>query len=112
MNSKRAITGISFFILFAMLAVTTWASLYENVFAGGAKILAEPWGVATLFDTYFGFLIFYLWVFYKEIKISRRIIWFIGVMLLGNIAMSIYLILQVRKLKANEAVDKILLRTE
>lgn len=97
------------FVLVAMLAVTTWASLHENVFAGGAKILAEPWGIATLFDTYLGFLTFYVWVLYKEVSWLQRLVWLIAILLLGNIAMAIYALWQIRKSPSN-SVEGVLLR--
>lgn len=71
----------------SMLAVTTWASLQENILIGGEKIIEEPWGIATLFDTYFAFLTFYIWVLYKEKTITPKILWLIAIVILGNIAM-------------------------
>lgn len=84
-------------VILAMLAVTTWASLHENVIAGGAKVLAEPWGVATLFDTYFAFLTFYLWVLYKETGWLSKLVWLVLILLLGNFAMAAYALIQIRK---------------
>jgi len=42
------------------------------------------WTIATLMDAYFGFLTFYVWVFFKEVRALPRIAWFIAIMLLGN----------------------------
>ncbi len=97
-------------ILIAMLAVTTWASLYENVLVGGAKLLAEPWGVATLFDAYFGFLTFWLWVCFKEHNNLYRSLWFILIMFFGNIAMAIYVLMEIRRVskKAEFTFEKLL----
>lgn len=110
MNYKYFLQTVSVVFFISMLLVTTWASLHENVFAGGAKILAEPWGVATLFDTYFSFLFFYFWVFYKESTLGARAGWLLGILLLGNFAMATYLLIQIRKLKANEPIDRLLLK--
>lgn len=84
-------------ILAAMIAVTTWASLHENVFSGGAKIISEPWGVATLFDTYFAFFFFTLWVWFKERTFGSKAGWFIAILAFGNIAMAIYLLIEIRR---------------
>jgi hypothetical protein len=46
------------------------------------------WTIATLLDAYFGFLIFYVWVFFKESRPLPQIAWFVASMLLGNMAMS------------------------
>lgn len=107
----RRILGLFFgFVLVAMLVVTTWASSYENVFVGGGKLLREPWGVATLFDTYFAFLTFYIWVFYKETSWMARILWLLGVLILGNIAMAVYVLLELRNLPSKAQMPELLLR--
>ena len=89
------------FVLVSMLIVTTWASMHESVMIGGAKIIQEPWGIATLFDTYFAFITFYLWVLYKEQNLLSRVLWFILIMLLGNIAMAVYVLWQIKKSKTD-----------
>ncbi len=95
-------------VLVSMLIVTSWASLHENVIAGGAKIIAEPWGIATLFDTYFAFFTFYFWLAYKENHLVRNLIWLVLVILLGNIAMAAYGLLEIRRLGKNFTTEKFL----
>ncbi len=99
-------------ILAAMLAVTTTASLHQPLWEwGGLK--AEPdrwWTYATLADAYFGFLTFYAWVFYKEVGAASRIGWFVAIMLLGNMAMAVYVLLQLARLPAGAPLSKLLLR--
>lgn len=99
------------FVLIAMLAVTTWASLQENIIVGGAKLFNQPWGVATLFDTYFAFLTFFIWVLYKEKSNVMKLIWLILILTLGNIAMAFYVLIQIYKSPNNE-FEGILLRSE
>lgn len=106
---KRKLTIIFGTILIAMLAVTSWASLHESVFAGGRKLLNEPWGIATLFDTYFAFLTFYVWLAYKEVSWIARIAWLIAILLLGNIAMAIYMLIQIRK--SGGEIESLLIRS-
>jgi hypothetical protein len=98
-------------VFMAMLFVTTWASLDKNVFAGGALVMAEPWGVATLFDTYFAFLTFYLWVLYKESSSVARLLWLLAILLLGNFAMAIYALIQIQK-SPDDSAEGILLRSK
>jgi hypothetical protein len=101
-------------ILAAMLAVTAVASLKQPVWDWGG-LTTEPdrwWTIATLADAYFGFLTFYAWVFYKESAATARTGWFVAIMLLGNIAMSIYVLLQLSKLRRGDSVAQLLLRTE
>jgi hypothetical protein len=108
MTRKNILVGIFSFVMLAMLIVTTWASSRESVLAGGRKLLAEPWGIATLFDCYFAFLTFYLWVFYRELSTLRRALWLIAILLLGNIAMALYVLLALRKLKPGESLTALL----
>lgn len=96
-------------VLLSMLIVTTWASLHEDVFTGGGKLLREPWGVATLADTYFAFLTFYVWVLYKEQSKLLKGVWLVLILLLGNMAMAVYVLIQIKNSKEN-SLESILLR--
>lgn len=99
-------------IFVAMLAVTIYASCDRSVFNAGTQLMSDPWFHATLADAYFGFLTFYLWVVYKECGIWRRVLWFVLIMTLGNIAMSIYVLIQLRRWNADRGVASLLLRTD
>ena len=82
-------------IIASMIAVTGWASLHQplGVFARSATI-REPWVIATLFDAYWGFITFYVWVAWKEQAWAARLLWFVAIILLGNMAMSVYMLAQ------------------
>jgi energy-coupling factor transporter transmembrane protein EcfT len=84
-------------VLIAMLVVTSWASLHESIFHVITYFPDEPWWVATLFDTYFAFIFFWLWIVYREGWSIPSFIWLIAILLLGNIAMSIYVLLAIQK---------------
>lgn len=77
-------------VLASMLWVTTWASLQCPLFAVPREVFAHPWFIATLFDTYWGFLTFFVWVGYKQTSWLARGAWLIAILLLGNIAMAAY----------------------
>lgn len=98
------------FILASMLWVTTWASLQLNLFNHLPIIIHDPWVVASLFDAYYGFITFFLWVCYKEKSIFVIVLWFIGIMLLGNIAMAIYMLIQLFKLDKNATITDLLIK--
>ncbi len=85
-------------ILAAMLYVTITASLDRGVFEAGAALWPDPWFRATLADAYFGFITFFVWVAYKERGLLRKLIWFVLIMTLGNIAMSVYVLIQLFRL--------------
>lgn len=108
--SRTIVTLVFATILIAMLAVTTYASLDRSVFKVGSDLTSDRWFQATLADAYFGFITFYVWVFYKERGPLFRVIWFVLIMTLGNIAMSIYVLIQLWKWNPVTGVEGILLR--
>ena len=100
-------------ILIYMVCMTTWVSVHKSILLSPDEFswAHSPWAVATLFDAYFGFLTFYAWVFYKETSWVARLIWFVLIMGLGNIAMSSYVLIQLFRLRAEQAASDILLRS-
>ena len=99
-------------ILVGMLTVTTIASMDRGIFSVGSELLSDRWFQATLADAYFGFMTFYVWVAYKEPTLLRRVIWFVLIMTLGNIAMSIYVLIQLAQMQPQDGWPQLLLRAE
>ena len=64
----------------------------------------------TLADAYFGFITFFVWLAYKERTNLSRVAWFIAIMLLGNIAMASYMLLQLFRVPADGSVEQVFLR--
>ena len=110
MSSRRLI--LAYFVL--VLVAMTWVSWYAstaptitslpqyaaitekegiNVIDGFVTVCSEPWGLATMFDAYFGFLAFWLYVAWREQSIASRLGWFVALMLLGNFAIAAYALL-------------------
>ena len=98
-------------ILIGMIWVTVRASLDRSVFDAG-EVIEDPWGLATLFDAYFGFITFYAWVAYREATALARGVWFVLIMALGNIAMAVYMLLLLRLLPSDAGPSDILLRRD
>ncbi|MEO6784802.1 MAG: DUF1475 family protein [Chthoniobacteraceae bacterium] len=97
-------------ILISMFAVTGWASSVIALWKTPRAVATHPWFIATLFDTYFAFLTFYAWVAYKETSKVARFVWLIAILLLGNIAMAIYMLNQLFRLPTNATMEQLLLR--
>ena len=106
----RLLKALFAIVLVCMVAVTWRASLDRSVFTAFVEITRDPWGLATLADAYFGFLTFYCWVAYKETSWLARGLWFLAIMLLGNIAMANYMLVQLFRLPAGGGVADLLLR--
>lgn len=97
-------------ILLAMIAVTALASLERSLFEAGRELLRDGWFRATLCDAYFGFLTFYVWVAYKERSAWGRTFWFALIVFLGNIAMAVYMLIQLVRLPRGAPLSALLLR--
>jgi Protein of unknown function (DUF1475) len=111
MSPKAALKLLFSAILLSMILCTGWASLQQSMFTwGGLTGPDRYWTLATLLDAYFGFLTFYVWVFYKEARWLQRVIWFVAIMALGNMAMSAYLLLQLARLRPDQPASDILRR--
>ncbi len=98
------------FVLVAMLVVTSWASSVVALWNTPREVATHPWFIATLFDTYFAFLTFWLWLAWKERTWPRRIGWLVAILLLGNIAMAIYLLIQLFRLPKTASLEELLTR--
>lgn len=93
-------------VIASMLGVTGWASLQQSLgdFARG-PVIRDPWVIATLFDAYWAFLTFYVWVAWKEQSLPARLLWFIAIILLGNLAMALYLLVELFRVSATAPAD-------
>lgn len=95
-------------IFVAMLTVTIQTSMRMPIWDAFATFGDNPWAVATLWDAYLGFLTFYVWVFWREQRLLPRLVWFILIMTLGNMAMSLYVLIQLYRLPAGVSPAMIL----
>jgi len=97
-------------VLAGMLWVTGRASLDTAIWQLPASLTGDLWFQATLADAYFGFLTFFIWVAYKEPGWLPRIVWLVAILLLGNIAMATYCLIQLFRVPASADLSGILLR--
>ena len=97
-------------VIASMLAVTTWASLHTPIFAIPREVFTHPWFIATLFDAYWAFIAFYIWVAWKEQSAAARVGWFIAIIALGNIAMAAYLLRELFAVPADGPLDPVFMR--
>ena len=107
---KLALKILFAFIFVWMIVATVRTSLEVSLWDAWGSFAANPWAVATLYDAYAGFLTFYCWVAYKERSWGYRILWFVLIMALGNIAMSAYALIQLFRTADSEPVESVLWR--
>ncbi len=97
-------------VLLSMIAVTWWAGNHTALWEIPGEVGGHPWFIACLFDAYWGFLTFYLWLFYREASAMPRTAWLIAILLFGNIAMATYMLILLFKLPRSANAREILLR--
>jgi hypothetical protein len=97
-------------VLGSMLWVTSWASLQCPLFAIPLEVYSHPWFIATLVDAYWGFITFFVWVAWKEESVAARILWFLAVMLLGNIAMALYFLRELSAVRTSDEIGLVFTR--
>ncbi len=97
-------------VLASMLAVTGWAGSQCALWKVPREVATHPWFIATLFDAYWGFLTFYCWVVFKETSWAARLLWLLAILLLGNIAMAAYALIQLWRLPSDATMEDLLLR--
>ena len=93
-----------------MIALTVRTSLQISIWEAWDSFAANPWAVATLYDAYFGFITFWIWVAYKEKTMIARVSWLVLILGLGNIATSLYVLIQLFRLRPEEPVEAVLRR--
>jgi hypothetical protein len=91
------------FIFPFMVVMTVRTSLQVPIWQ--ASFTGNPWAWATLYDAYFGFITFFCWLAWRERSLAYKIIWFVLIMLLGNIAMSLYVLIQLFAFKPEESLS-------
>ncbi len=110
MPSRTLLCCLFGFMLLSLFGYTLWASSQQAVWEwqGLTQGPDRWWTIATLVDAYYGFLTFYVWVWFKEARGFPRALWFIAIMSLGTMAMSAYVLLQLAKLRRGEPVSAML----
>jgi len=113
---KSIVASFALAALFGLIGVSVWATGHQSIAVAIGDLIANPaggnnpWLVATLFDAYFGFLWFWLWVAYKETGMLARLLWLVLILAMGNIAMAAYALIQLWKLPPGARIEDLLLR--
>lgn len=83
--------------LLIMASVVVWAMVTGDFRGEGAAIWSMPWGRVTLLDLYLGFGLFSGWVVFREGARSTSVIWIVTVMLPGNLAAMVYVLIALKR---------------
>lgn len=108
MKTALKLLFVAIFLWMTVLTIRT--SMAVSLWSAWDSLAGNPWSVATLYDAYFGFLTFWVWVSYKENTMWSRLLWLVLILGLGNIAMSLYVLIQLFRLKPDEPAEALLRR--
>jgi hypothetical protein len=103
----RLLRLLFFVILAVMLWGTVRASLAQALFDIPSEVYGNPWFQVTLFDAYFAFLTFYIWIAWKEQSLGARVLWFVTVILWGNFAMATYMLVELFRVRADVPLGEV-----
>lgn len=86
-------------VLVGMLGMIGWASSRCALFAIPGEVLRHPWFIATLLDAYLAFVAFWVWLAWKEGTVAARGLWLVVILLWGNPAIALYLLLELTRVR-------------
>ena len=107
----RALLRIVFAVIFVIMSVVVVRTGFAmSLNEAWPSYAANPWAMATLWDVYCGFAIFYCWVLYKEPNWGPRLLWLVLIAGTGNIATSAYVLIELYRLRNDQPLESLLLR--
>jgi hypothetical protein len=85
----------------AMTAALYHGFFNGNFFADGSTLLSNPWGVVSMVDLYTGFVLFSMWIAFRENNKLLAAVWIVLMMVLGFFAGSVYVLMALTKSKGS-----------
>jgi hypothetical protein len=85
--------AISIIGLLAMSAILIYGFTRGDFNLEGAWITTHPWGIVSLVDLYTGFVLYSVWIAYRERSLALTILWIVLMMVLGFWAGALYMLL-------------------
>lgn len=100
---------ILFIILFLTIVYTIVStSLQSNLFEEWGYLSSIPWMRATLIDFYINEIIIFLWVWYREFTLAKKVMWGVLFFCLGGIATTLYVLIVLFKANSTATPEEIL----
>ncbi len=76
--------------LLAMSAVLVYGFTVGDFATDGAELLQNPWGIVSMVDLYTGFVLFSMWIVFREKSTLAAVVWVVLMMVLGFFTGSLY----------------------
>ena len=84
---------ISFLGVIAMAGVIAYGFVVGDFVSDGSVLLANPWGVVSIVDLYVGFILFSLWIAFRESSALAKIAWIAAMMVFGFLTGAVYVLI-------------------
>lgn len=97
--TKKIVSFLLIFALSVMVVGSFWAARQLAIWDSLFVLWEDPWFKLTLLDLYLGFALFIGFVMYKEKSIIKTLIFIFLIASLGNMISSLYLLIQLYRLK-------------
>jgi hypothetical protein len=81
---------ISLLGVLAMTAAILYGFIVGDFASEGSQLTSMPWGIVSLVDLYTGFILFSMWIIYRENSVPAAIAWTIAMMVLGFFTGALY----------------------
>ncbi|KPB01738.1 hypothetical protein [Ahrensia marina] len=78
-------------------ALIVWAMVKGNFSGAGQWLTSDPWGIVTLADLYFGFLMFSVIIFLFE-RSFKAVLWIAPIPFLGNVWVVVWFVLRLPRI--------------
>ncbi len=88
----RTVRALALAAVVVMVAAIVLGSMSGDFASEGSSIWALPWGKVTLIDLYVGLALFGAWVAFREKTPTVVAYWWLGLIVLGNLAAAVYLV--------------------
>ena len=92
---------ISVIGLVAMTSVLFYGFIFGNFAVDGQKLLSNPWGIVSFVDLYVGFVLFSMWIIFREKSFAKSFIWVVLMMVLGFFTASLYVLISLIQSKGD-----------
>jgi len=79
--------------LFAMTVGLLNGFINGSFVEDGSMILNNPWGIVSLVDLYVGFVLFGMWMSFREKDLLHVVLWVISIMVLGFFIGALYVLI-------------------
>lgn len=88
----RLIRAVAVAVTGGMILAIVLGAVSGDFASDASALWSLPWGRVTLVDLYLGLAIFGAWVAIREKTTGRIVVWWLALLVLGNLAAGVYLL--------------------